>query len=335
MPSATITQVTDNDSDDLLPQTDGQYIVWQGFGDGESDILLWDGDQIRVISNSGADDLAPQIKSGLVVWTSEPLTEGVAGQAEIVLYDIAARTSLILSESVDSGNVLDDTSPRIHHDGVSWIQTDDEDNATIYFYDFSTGAVEAAPDRVTRQTPQSDGSLTVLKQCYEGDRDLFLYSECSKKFRRITQNHVDERYPALSGHCVAWIAEGEVFLAKVQYIDLITPAHRSTLSTVSPPVFAWEGLGYDAFKVVFSNDPGFPARKTLTLPRREKTWLSTSSFEPNSREWNLILRTLQGNETLYWKVKGRDAAGHIGLSATYSFSSEGEARSPRPMVRGR
>jgi beta propeller repeat protein len=319
---AVFMQITDNGYDDVLPQTDGEYVVWQGFKDGEWDVFLWDGTEIGVISERGAEDVAPRIRNGLVVWTSEPLADGDSGHDEVILYDIGTQISLTLSASVDPGNILDDTSPRIHDQGVSWLQSDDEDNVTTWLYNVSDGTVVANPGQVLRDTPERDGNLTVLTRAYEGGSELFLYSQNLRKSWRITENQVNERYPGTSGEYIVWVAEGEVFLAKVQYIELVSPADHAVLSKRSPPMFSWEAVGYDKFKIEFSKDSGFTATE-ITLPLESGQELQETSYTPTAGEWELIGSMEEEGGYACWRIKGEDGSGVIAFSETRCFTLDG------------
>jgi hypothetical protein len=329
---ATTMQITDNSYDDVWPQTDGEHVVWQGFKDGEWDVFLWDGTEITVISERGTEDVAPRIRNGLVVWTSEPAADGDSGQGEIILYDIGTQTRETLSANVDAGNMLDDTSPRIHDQGVSWLQSDDEDNVTTWFYNFSDGTVVANPGYVPRDTPERDGNLTILTRSYGSGNELLLYSQNLRKTWRITENQVEERYPAISEQYIAWVAEGEVFLAKVQYIELVTPSHNSVLRTNSPPTFSWEAIGYDKFKVEFSKDPSFSVID-VTLPLENGQELYETSYYPTSREWELVTAAERENGYACWRVKGETESGDIALGETRIFTiDEGSGVTPNTGV---
>jgi beta propeller repeat protein len=317
--NATTTQITDNNYEDLWPRTDGKHIVWQGFRDGQWDVFLWDAGEIRVISDAEAEDVAPRIRNGLVVWTSEPATDGDYSHDEIILYDIAMQTSMTLSAGVDPGNLLDDTSPRIHDEGVSWIQTDDDGNVTAWFYHFSDGTVAANQGHVSRDTPERDGNLTVLTRSYDGGNELLLYSHNLRKSWRITENQVEERYSTVSEPYIAWVAEGEVYLAKVQYIEPMTPPHNAVLTTNLPPTFSWEATGYEKFKVELSKDAGFSVID-MTLPLESGLELYETSYNPTRSEWELISVMEQENGSVCWRIRGEDGSGQIAYSDERIFT---------------
>lgn len=319
--AGTTTQLTDNGYDDLWPQTDGEYVVWQGFMDGEWDVFLWDGTETWVISERGVDDVAPRIGNGFVVWTAEPMADGIASPSEIVFYDIDAQIIVTLSATVDAENMLDDTSPRIYDQGVSWLQSDDEGNTTIWFYNFSDGTVVTNPGQVRMNTPERDGDLTVVTRFCGGSSELFLYSQKSGNSWRITQNQADEKYPGISGNRIAWTAAGEIFLAEFRLLALVSPQENAVLSSRTSPTFVWEGMGYGEFTVEISATPDFAAKDTITLPLWG-TSLSETSYTPSIWEWLFIRIIERRNGSVYWRVKGEDAGGKAALSEAAVFSVE-------------
>ncbi len=221
------TQITDNTYDDVSPQTDGNYIVWQGFKDGEWDIFLWDGTEIQAISDRSAEDLSPQIANGVIVWTSQPFGDDFVGHSEIILYDAGTQTSTVLSADVDQNNTLDDSAPKIDDEVVIWVQTDDQENTTLYMYDLSNGTITENPDYVWRDSPQRDGNLRVLTRHDGHDREVFVYDTDSRRHHQITDNGLQDRYPSIGGNYVVSMGdEGEA---------------SGTYVTISGNFIAWMG----------------------------------------------------------------------------------------------
>jgi len=46
-----VAQVTSNSYEDSFPQIKGDYLIWQGFNDGQWDVFLWDGSQTQPMSH--------------------------------------------------------------------------------------------------------------------------------------------------------------------------------------------------------------------------------------------------------------------------------------------
>ena len=195
-------QITDNSYDDLSPRTDGNYIVWQGFNDGEWDIFLWDGIEIQAISDRSAEDASPQIANGLIVWTSEPFGDDFVGPEEVMLYDAVTQTLTVLSAEVDPGNTLDDSGPKINDEVVIWVQTDDQENMTLYMYDLGNVTITENPEYVWRDSPQRDGNLSILTRHDGHDREILVYNSNSRTYHQITDNSLQDRYPSIGGNYV-------------------------------------------------------------------------------------------------------------------------------------
>jgi beta propeller repeat protein len=312
-------QITDNTYDDVLPQTDGSYIVWQGFNDGEWDIFLWDGTEIQAISDRSAEDLSPQIANGVLVWTIQPFGDDFVGRSEVILYDAGTQTLSALSEDVDPNNSLDDSAPKINDEVVIWVQTDDQDNTTLYMYDLSNGTMTENPDYVWRDSPQRDGNLSVLIRHDSHDWEIFLYNSESRRYHQITDNILHDSYPSISRNYVSWTAGEEIFVAECKYLSLINPGDSAILSEILPPTFTWEGIGYDRFNVEFSEDPDFLSGNVLTLSVGEETLPSETFLTPTESDWGAIRTIEQENGRAYWRVEGKASDGSVSYSETWSF----------------
>ncbi|MBW2171740.1 MAG: hypothetical protein JRF69_07130, partial [Deltaproteobacteria bacterium] len=319
MVTGTTIQITDNDEDDVSAQTDGHYVVWRGYNGGEWDVFIWDGSQTQRISDRGAEETFPQIANGWVVWASQISNDGLMEPGEIFLYDANTQTRMALSAEVDPGNHLDDKLPMINDEAVIWVQGGNIRNTTIYMYRPSDGKIIINPDGVKRASPRSDGNLRVSTRHDGQDGEIFLYSSYSRQYRQITDNSLADRYPGISGNNIAWMADGEIFLAECQYVVLIGPNKKVVLSTRSIPTFTWECVGYDKSRVEFSKNSDLVSGDTLALPSGEQVWLAGNPLKPTKEEWESIVDMVEGNGTVYWRVIAEDAGGNLGFSETRDF----------------
>ena len=248
-------QITDNNYDDLSPQTDGYYIVWQGFCEGEWDIFLWNGSEIQLISGVNTEDISPQIANGFIAWTSDPFGDDFTGPGEVILYDADHGTYSVLSAWVDPDNAFDDRRPRVNDEVVMWEQANDQGNAINYIYDLGTGVVNEAPEGfVWKDGPQRDGNLSVLSRHDGEDREIFIYDTVSRTYYQLTDDEFQGRYPSISGCYVAWVAGGEIFLAKQVILTTAAASVRSRSFTASwntPPV------GVDSYLLDVATDKDF------------------------------------------------------------------------------
>jgi hypothetical protein len=303
--------------------------VWRGFSEGEWDVFIWDGIQIQRISDQGAEDTAPQIANGFVAWTSRLSDAGLTEPRDVLLYDANAQARTNLSGEVDSGNRLDDRLLTINDEAVVWLQGSDVRDTTVYMYRLSDGEMIIDPDGVERPSPRSDGNLRVSTRHDGQDGEVFLYSSYSRQHLQITDNSLADRYPSISGNKIAWVADGEIFLANCQYVISIGPNRKVVLSAGLIPTFTWECIGYDRSRVEFSSNSDFAAGSTLSLPSGGQGWLASNPLNPTGEEWESIVGMVGGNGTVFWRVIAEDADGNQGFSETRDFviaRSGGSAR---------
>jgi hypothetical protein len=221
---------------------------------------------------------------------------------------------------------MDDCSPKINHEVVLWLQSDEEDNGALFMYDLSTGSITKNPDYDWRDSPQKDGKLTALIRHDGHDREIFVYSSDSKRYYQITDNDLQDGYPSVSQNYIAWMAGGEIFLAALKHLALISPRDNAVLSEHELPTFRWEHIGYHKFKLEFSADSAFPKKGTLSLPSKEKEWLPESPFTPTEKEWNSVKKKLETNGRVYWRVIAKDRNEKLSVSETWRFTFVNDQR---------
>lgn len=213
--SQVMTQVTDDDYDDISPQTDGDYVVWQKHDKSlGNQIYLYEIDGGhppggRMISyNDSLDHYAPEIAKGRIVWTAQ-LIAGSFEPGQIMLCD--ARN--LRGPELISDSDWDCSSPRIDGDRVVWTQSDSNGAVELFMYDLTQKSGEpepVLPSFAWQDSPQRDGKLTVLTAHDGTDREVFLYDTALKFYEQITDNDVQDRYPRISGDNIAWVSgEGE------------------------------------------------------------------------------------------------------------------------------
>jgi len=236
-----VDRITDNDCDDVSPQTDGNYVVWLSFSHSGGQIFVYDigNGTITQITNDDYVDSSPQIADGRIVWTSQVVTDSVE-PGEIMLYDVATEVTTQITD-----DVLDDSNPRINSDTVFWVQTDEEETARLFVYDLATGLTCEAPEGyVWADSPQIDENLTVLTRHDGESREFFVLDRSSRTYHQITDDGLQGRYPSISGCYIAWMAEGEIFLAR-QVILTTEPTNvrqRSFLARWNTP-----GVSVDSY----------------------------------------------------------------------------------------
>ncbi len=260
--SLQVVQLTDDDADDTLPQTDGEYVVWQKYDSAAGRrIFLY-----RIAAGSpaggemispadGSDNHGPRIAAGHVVWTSQLVTDSYR-PGRIMLYQAGGQQAA----TVISDPAADCSDPRLDAEKVVWLQTGTDGSVDHWYYDLTadTPVARPVPDRFTfNRTPTMDNHLDVLARRDGTDSEIFLYSR-NKGFWRITDNSTDDRFPVISQNHIAWIAGDNVHVADVTPFLQVAGLQPSGML---PQGFiaAWDQLsgGVDTYLLDLSTDPEF------------------------------------------------------------------------------
>jgi beta propeller repeat protein len=300
-------QIADNDYDDVAPQTDGNYVAWLGDSSAGGEIFLYnvESGSITQITDNDNVDSPPQIADGRVVWASQEVSDSVE-PGEIMLYHISTGVTEQLTD-----DTLDDSDPKIDSNTVFWVQTDEEETTRLLIHDITAGTTTEAPeDFVWGESPQTDGNLTVLTRHDGDDREVFLLNSASRRYHQVTDNDLEDTYPSISGNNMAWMAGGEIFLGEYEYLGLSRPADNAVLSNDPPATFAWEGIGYEKYKVEFSS---------LALPPGNDSFLLQTSLTPTGEDWKAIRTIGRRNGSVHWRVEGVRSDGSVSYSETWSF----------------
>jgi beta propeller repeat protein len=127
----TITPLTGNNYADTSPRIDGDYVIWQGYVNGNWEIFLYHiaSGALEQITFNNFDESAPQIDGNYAVWQGY-----VNGNWEIFLYEIDDIVSGTLYQITT--NSAQDLSPRIAGEWVAWMQVPgpDIDVQEIFLY---------------------------------------------------------------------------------------------------------------------------------------------------------------------------------------------------------
>ena len=231
-----MTQVTDDDYDDISPQTDGDYVLWQKHDTVRTNqIFLYklNGDNTpggrSISSDESMDHYAPQIAAGWVAWISQRVAKSFE-PGQVMLYD--ARSSR--GPELVSDPTTDCSCLRINGETVVWVQSDGDGTATFFVYDLTSERPESEPAPegfVWHDSAQTDGDLTVLTGHDGMDREVFVYDSGLKIYEQITDNSFEDRYPCISRGSIAWVGgegqDSEIFLSADMDIEPSEPDSSS------------------------------------------------------------------------------------------------------------
>ena len=319
-------QISDNGYHDISPRTDGNYVVWLGMNNAGGNIFLYNinsGQITQVTPDNGTIKSPPQIADGVVVWSTQEVTESVL-PGEIELYEIDTGTITTISAPVDPEGNLDDHTPVIGNNKVVWVQTGlDNIETTLFVYDLTTGDTFPAPNNfIISHGPTQDGNLSITTKFDGYDREIFLNHLRLNRNEQITDNSVEEKHPRIHGNHLVWVsgqgAEQEIYLGIARYLAPISPGDGLISHEKNYPVFMWEGIGYDRFKVQFSSVIDFIEKRTLTFPQLDNAWLHETSF--TVEEASQLSRLRKRHQPLYWRVLAQDEYGNEKVSQVRSFT---------------
>jgi hypothetical protein len=187
------TQITDNDYDDLSPQTDGELIVWVGY-DGDYEIFLYDGSDVTKITDNTYWEYDPQIDDGMVVWQGY---DSYGSDYDIWFYAGGYPTIISTNPNYDEW-------PRIDDGMVVWQGSDGYDYE-IFLRDISGGTTtQITNNGYSDYYPEIAGDIVVWRGYDGNDYEIFFYSISSGVTTQLTNNDYYDYDPQTDGEVVVW-----------------------------------------------------------------------------------------------------------------------------------
>jgi len=321
--AAQTVQITDNDYPDVAPQTDGRYVVWLGMNNLGGNIFYYDTNsglitQVPKVPETDNDIIKspPRIADGRIVWAAQVMADSIL-PGDIELYDIEPGTSTNISFPTDPDGTLDDNTPVIDSTKVVWAQTGSDNTAsTVFVHDLASGDTFSAPDNfATVQSLTQDGNLSITTKFDGHDKEIFLSHQRLRKNMQITNNDVEENHPKINGNHLVWVsgrgAEQEIYLGITRLLSAIAPGDGFVSYKKSYPVFEWEAIGYDRFRVQFSLTKDFTEGETFTFPPLSDPWFYETSLTVEDKDlakW--LVSMAKTYSSLYWRIVAQDQYGN-------------------------
>ena len=199
----TITQLTDNNVDDITAQTSKGNAVWSSSDGNDNEIYFYDGDSTRRLTYNDAFDNIPQISGDNIAWQQTETLLGTLGGSGILFYD--GKTERI-ERLADVPNGL--AIPGISGSNVVWGE-DIVFGGEVFLYD---GEDTSELTDLGVFIPINSGSISGdnvvwtsgLDENFEGFGDIFLYD--GEDTTRISDRDLTSALPSVSGDNVAWSA---------------------------------------------------------------------------------------------------------------------------------
>lgn len=229
-------QLTAETVNNMEPSRSGTYTVWQRWNNDNWDVVLYDGSEIKYISDSSFHDIAPNIKGNLVMWnrlTSENVQT-------IELYDIVTKEYTTISDT-EGGAV---SNPRM----VLVYETEFANGDIVTKgYDVDTGEItplESKPAELPAELPEPDatGETRALLQPKNPTKDDAESSEGTVPETASSTPPVPEGVlivgsssPATAGSSVITASSSTPTLDMT--LDIVVPpvpSHESSMTLIVP-----------------------------------------------------------------------------------------------------
>ncbi len=304
-------QITDDNSDDISPQNDGRYVVWQKNirGSGSS-IYLYDtmygGASNKISPDDSASHFAPAINQGYVVWTSQKV-DSVYRAGKIWLYNAEDNST----PRVISPSQIDCSNPDIYRNKVVWTQdTLDGTLRTSQEWQYDLNLFDPVPEparpwRTIRRSPSTDGVYHVFAQSDGTDREIFLFGPETGRVQ-LTDNDQDDSRPAISQNHVAWLSGNDVVVADISDLIAVTGINTARVRSTEF-ILRWKRIfqqGIDDYRMDLSMTPDFriPVPGYIDRSLGNRSYYRIRGLRPDTTYYFRMRAVVNGSTTAYSRV---------------------------------
>ena len=200
---------------------------------------------------------------------------------------------------------------------LTWKTAAEKDNLGFYLWRADGGSQDYR--RITPTLiPATGNAVTGAQYAYQ-DFDVILGESYSYKLEDIDTSGVSAFHGPVS--------------AVMGVIDLLSPENGAKESAASPLLFAWDGGPCTRFKLEFSASADFTGSMIALPPSGAKSpgedaWTAETQFLPTPVERRQIRALSPANGVVYWRVRGKTAAGFDCASAANRLTLQIELRLP-------
>ena len=201
----TITQITDNNINDIEVQVSEGNIVWSANDGNDTEIFFYNGSEISQLTNNEVFDQTALISGSNLVWVrteTDPFSSGLISESEIIFYDGTNSSSIANVEGV--------TIPAISGNNVAWGEGSFF-GGRIFFYD-GTSTSEISDSGVfipINSSSISGDNLVWTSGLDQGYDAVFFYDGVTTT--QINDNDLANvnLLPSVSGNNIAWTSAEE------------------------------------------------------------------------------------------------------------------------------
>ena len=201
----TITQITDNNFNDIFAQVSGENLVWIAGDGNDPEIFFYDGTDIVQLTDNEVFDRLPQISGNNLIWqqSSNDPSDDPSTTTELVFYDGTTTTTLasingVFSPAIDGNNVVWGEPNQVSGDNIPGIS-----EGPIFLYN-GTETIQLSDSGYFEST-----FFGINSEAISGDKvvwtelgQVFLYDGVNTT--QITDNNLSNSNPIVSGNNIAW-----------------------------------------------------------------------------------------------------------------------------------
>lgn len=203
MKKYTITQLTNNNVDDITVQTSKGNAVWSSSDGNDNEIYFYDGDSTRRLTYNDAFDNIPQISGDNIAWQQTESLLGTLGGSDILFYDGKTERIERIADIADGLAI-----PGISGNNVVWGE-DIIFGGEVFLYDGEdTSKLTDLGIFIPINSASVSGDNVVwtsgLDENFEGFGEIFLYD--GEDTTKISDKDLTSALPSVSGDNIAWSA---------------------------------------------------------------------------------------------------------------------------------
>ncbi|BAQ63251.1 Calx-beta domain-containing protein [Geminocystis sp. NIES-3709] len=273
----TITQLTNNITDDFYYQISGNNVVWLRHNSynfyRDYEIYFYNGVAITHLTNNTTSPSSPQISGSNVVWDAYD-----GNDYEIYFYNGTTVTQL-------TNNVKHDSDPKISGNNVVWSEYDGNDYE-IYFYNGVT--VTQLTNNTTDDSALGVSGDHLMWSGYDGNSPkIYLYNSATQ----LTDNIIGGLNPQISGNNVVWSGyDGNDYEIYFYNGVTVTQLTNNTTKDYTPKIsgnkIVWDGYDGNDNEIYFYN-----GATVIQLTNN-----TTNDYHPDISENNVVWSGYDGND---------------------------------------